>query len=231
MKKPDEKYIYIYYGCGIIGSFWASFFLMRAVIPNMNTMLGTMLGMFVLMGAFIFYSAIVQKNEKMLLGGSVLGLVASVIQCVSVLLFLTDTQETSKTALMWSMVSIIAMITVFGLGMLAYFMKGKSDSLIKYASYISSLSLVPLFYVCLLNSGTVSSIGLSMAMISAMLFILFYYLLLPKILIKREKKQEGDTARASTDKIEKLTQLKGLLDAGVITQEDFDEKKKQILGL
>lgn len=31
--------------------------------------------------------------------------------------------------------------------------------------------------------------------------------------------------------VDKLTKLKGLLDSGVITQEEFDEKKKQILGL
>ena len=31
--------------------------------------------------------------------------------------------------------------------------------------------------------------------------------------------------------IEELTKLKGLLDAGVISQEDFDAKKKSLLGL
>lgn len=31
--------------------------------------------------------------------------------------------------------------------------------------------------------------------------------------------------------IEELKKLKELLDAGVITQEDFDAKKKQLLGL
>ena len=30
---------------------------------------------------------------------------------------------------------------------------------------------------------------------------------------------------------EELTKLKGLLDAGVISQEDFDAKKKSLLGL
>ncbi|MFO1539883.1 MAG: SHOCT domain-containing protein [Chloroflexota bacterium] len=31
--------------------------------------------------------------------------------------------------------------------------------------------------------------------------------------------------------VAQLTQLKGLLDAGILTQEEFDAKKKQILGL
>lgn len=227
MKNPDKKYIHIYYGCGIFGSFFASFFLIGAIIPDLNLVFR----MLVVMGACIFYLAIIQKNEKMVLGGSALGLVASVIQCVSVLLFLTDTQETSKSALMWSLLSIIAMIAVFGLGILAYFKKEKVDSLIKYACYISSFSFVPLFFANMNNSGTASSIASTIARILAMLCISYFDLLLPQMIIKRAKKQEGDTARASTDKIEKITQLKGLLDAGAITQEDFDEKKKQILGL
>ena len=34
-----------------------------------------------------------------------------------------------------------------------------------------------------------------------------------------------------TDSIEHLKRYKQLLDAGVITQEEFDAKKKQLLGL
>jgi hypothetical protein len=33
------------------------------------------------------------------------------------------------------------------------------------------------------------------------------------------------------DPYEKLTKLKGLLDAGVISQEDFDAAKAKVLGL
>lgn len=36
---------------------------------------------------------------------------------------------------------------------------------------------------------------------------------------------------ASQPKYENLTKLKELLDSGAITQEEFDAKKKQILGL
>lgn len=42
----------------------------------------------------------------------------------------------------------------------------------------------------------------------------------------------GKSAASSTGTIiEQLSRLKGLLDKGVITQEEFDEKKKQLLGL
>ena len=43
-------------------------------------------------------------------------------------------------------------------------------------------------------------------------------------------KQPPKTAK-SDNRIEELTKLKDLLDTGVITQEEFDAKKKQILGM
>jgi hypothetical protein len=36
---------------------------------------------------------------------------------------------------------------------------------------------------------------------------------------------------AAEDPYEKLTKLKGLLDAGVISQEDFDAAKAKVLGI
>jgi membrane protease subunit (stomatin/prohibitin family) len=36
---------------------------------------------------------------------------------------------------------------------------------------------------------------------------------------------------AAPDMTKQLTDLKGLLDNGILTQEEFDAKKKQILGL
>ena len=40
-----------------------------------------------------------------------------------------------------------------------------------------------------------------------------------------------ETVRANGSSIDKLTKLKELLDAGAITQEEFDAKKKEILNL
>lgn len=42
------------------------------------------------------------------------------------------------------------------------------------------------------------------------------------------QKKETDTI---TNKLDEVTKLKALLDSGIITQEEFDEKKKQVLGL
>ena len=43
-------------------------------------------------------------------------------------------------------------------------------------------------------------------------------------------KQEGKTSEQKSQK-EQLQELKEMLDDGLITQEDFEQKKKQILGL
>ncbi len=43
--------------------------------------------------------------------------------------------------------------------------------------------------------------------------------------------QEEVAAAPQDDMTTQLTQLKGLLDQGVLTQEEFDAKKKQLLGL
>lgn len=50
---------------------------------------------------------------------------------------------------------------------------------------------------------------------------------------QQEKKVAVETAPtpAATDEAEQLQKFKALLDSGVITQEEFDAKKKQILGL
>ena len=55
-------------------------------------------------------------------------------------------------------------------------------------------------------------------------------------LISREndkpiKTSQPTIAQKTDNCIEELTKLKDLLDTGVITQEEFDAKKKQILGV
>lgn len=54
------------------------------------------------------------------------------------------------------------------------------------------------------------------------------------ILFAREQaknKRHNETNKKSGNRVEQLAKLKELLDCGAITQEEFDEKKKQILGL
>lgn len=53
---------------------------------------------------------------------------------------------------------------------------------------------------------------------------------IPQAQTTKTVKQPPKTAK-SDNRIEELTKLKDLLDTGVITQEEFDAKKKQILGV
>ena len=47
----------------------------------------------------------------------------------------------------------------------------------------------------------------------------------------RQKKQGATTIIQQSDAADELSKFKNLLDQGVITQEEFDAKKKQLLGL
>lgn len=56
------------------------------------------------------------------------------------------------------------------------------------------------------------------------------------VLAKKINETQGNTVNNKTlthqpSYIEEIKKLKGLLDAGIITQEEFDAKKKQLLGL
>jgi len=60
------------------------------------------------------------------------------------------------------------------------------------------------------------------------------YKVVSNLLIERQQKKEQDTNSSITPKVDEADQLKKykeLLDSGVITQEEFDAKKKQLLGL
>lgn len=46
-----------------------------------------------------------------------------------------------------------------------------------------------------------------------------------------KKRNSATATQPSVSKVEALTKLKSLLDAGAISQEEFDAKKKQLLGL
>ena len=55
-------------------------------------------------------------------------------------------------------------------------------------------------------------------------------LLLSPRMKKQQNRTNAEIAHTKSNRIENLTKLKELLDSGAITQEEFDEKKKQILG-
>ena len=55
-----------------------------------------------------------------------------------------------------------------------------------------------------------------------------------KLLMERQQKESKNTVienTISTSNADELKKFKELLDSGIITQEEFDEKKKQLLGL
>ena len=55
-----------------------------------------------------------------------------------------------------------------------------------------------------------------------------------KLLIDRQDKKansQPQTIEVKSDEADQLKKFKDLLDSGVITQEEFDQKKKQLLGL
>ena len=56
---------------------------------------------------------------------------------------------------------------------------------------------------------------------------------LEELIGKKHKSIESDATvnQAPKDSLEEIVKLKSLLDAGIITQEEFDAKKKQLLGL
>ena len=54
------------------------------------------------------------------------------------------------------------------------------------------------------------------------------------LLIERQQEKVNVTVAASapkTDETDQIKKYKDLLDSGIITQEEFDAKKKQLLGL
>ncbi len=59
------------------------------------------------------------------------------------------------------------------------------------------------------------------------------YSTINNLLIERQQKKESVVTKveAKVDETEQLAKYKDLLDKGVITQEEFDAKKKQLLGL
>lgn len=52
-----------------------------------------------------------------------------------------------------------------------------------------------------------------------------------ELLMKRQEETKVSSANANHGSTDELKKLKELFDAGIITQEEFDAKKKQLLGL
>lgn len=217
MKNNDKKYEYLYRTYAMCG-------LGCALIPfcaylDINRVISVLTGT-----CFFLYSSALNNSKaqkKLLLRSSAFGLVMSAILCNSVL---TNTQGIAKIIpMLW----VVSLASVYGLGMVAYFKEELADNIKKYAYHVSYI-LWFLPFVCMMQEDNPSS---TIMYIILSFIILICMLPMPKKVIKKLKEEENISAKDSSDKINKLTQLNNLLDSGVITQEEFDEKKKQLLNL
>lgn len=94
---------------------------------------------------------------------------------------------------------------------------------------------LPVSQISAIGSGMFSSITISTASGA----IKFYgvknqsevFKCLSDLLKSRQNITQGNSNNAPVSSLDDLGKLKGLLDQGVITQEEFDAKKKQLLGL
>ena len=57
------------------------------------------------------------------------------------------------------------------------------------------------------------------------------YEVLGRLIVERQNKSRNNDDNNATSNADELKKFKDLLDSGVITQEEFDAKKKQLLGL
>ena len=88
---------------------------------------------------------------------------------------------------------------------------------------------IGLVFAVILNSAS----GITSSILMMVLMLAVSIIVIKKT--PRTKKQTNqtsptETVRANGSSIDKLTKLKELLDAGAITQEEFDTKKKELLN-
>ena len=94
---------------------------------------------------------------------------------------------------------------------------------------LDSISYISLTFVLLSGVSVASSSGL----------ISFFFVeernkiheIMSNLLIERQNAKNKQVVETKNDTADELKKFKELLDSGVITQEEFDAKKKQLLGL
>ena len=94
---------------------------------------------------------------------------------------------------------------------------------------LDSISSISLTFVLLSGVSVASSSGL----------ISFFFVeernkiheIMSNLLIERQNAKNKQVVETKNDTADELKKFKELLDSGVITQEEFDAKKKQLLGL
>lgn len=92
---------------------------------------------------------------------------------------------------------------------------------------------LPLDMISAASTGPFKSVGVSTASGRITFWLLEnkdeLYSAITNLLLERQK--EKTIAPAPSDSVDQIKKFKELLDSGIITQEEFDEKKKQLLNL
>lgn len=173
--------------------------------------------------AFLAVSLIVDK-PKLATVSRILAVVLSAFSLVLTFVTLGRTAN-SFVVILNTLLSLLASVML----LLAFVRLGKQGQVFCFIAL--GASVLPNVIRCIAFRGSLLSTVFSPAQ------LLFYAALAVTAFYVADKFPEANVQpqaepRAETsNKLEKLSALKELYDKGIITQEEFDEKKKQLLGL
>ncbi len=155
---------------------------------------------------------------------SIINVVISALSFVSVLVL----SFTNHSFLLSAIISSVGTLTISVLIMIAFFKCGQKNA--KICCFFAAVLVLIVVSLSGLAGGYASSIGL-ISMIGQIPLSVAYFFL-GKYLEKRTP--DSFTTNISTDdnysNIVKISKLNDLREKGIITQEEFEEKKKHIMG-
>ena len=102
-----------------------------------------------------------------------------------------------------------------------------------YLGYNIASNILVTIVLCEIGRGGISTNGLSDCLIDCIAIILAGIMLQRGLnnLVATKPINTQNNKISSLNQYENLTKLKELLDSGAITQEEFDEKKKELLNM
>ncbi len=121
---------------------------------------------------------------------------------------------------------IVPYILVETIAFLLLVFVGLSRKAAKPLCLLSAILYLAYILMSMLGSGY----GLTIRTILLTALFLIGVVLMGISLSATDSKEETAPKSATGDKLDRLIKLKDLLDKGILTQEEFEEKKKQILG-
>ena len=154
--------------------------------------------------------------------------------CVNIANLFLQLISCSSATMPIYIVSLLAGLIAFSLLLIILAVKKKDKDLSKGMNILLYVSIIPMGLFLYVNNGVSGNWLHSILSLSYFGIWLIAFLLtasLKKDAIKALFKKHNAKTTNQDTKIDELKKLKTLLDAGIITQEEFDVKKKQILGL